>query len=180
MPSSSEKRKMGKIGISKIYDQVRKLNYVCATLSGLVLLFVTFSIFVDVFLRYFFNRPSIWITEVSSYLFLYIIFFGTAYALQHGLHLRVTFLLDQFNPRVMRIVELITSLFSILFCIALLWQTSVMTWTAFTEGWTSPTMLSAPYAYIYIAMVFGSVLLCVTFLLRSILIFLGAESEAPK
>ena len=171
---------MGKTGISKIYDKVRKLNYLCATLSGLILLFVIFSIFIDVFLRYFFNRPSIWITEVSSYLFLYIIFFGTAYTLQQGLHLRVTFLLDQFNPRVMRILELITSLFSMLFCFVLLWQTSVMTWTAFKESWTSPTMLSAPYAYIYVAMVFGSVLLCLTFLLRTILIFVGEALEAPE
>ena len=171
---------MGKTGISNIYDKVRKLNYLCATLSGLILLFVIFSIFIDVFLRYFFNRPSIWITEVSSYLFLYIIFFGTAYTLQQGLHLRVTFLLDQFNPRVMRILELITSLFSMLFCLVLLWQTSIMTWTAFKEGWTSPTMLSAPYAYIYVAMVFGSVLLCLTFLLRTILIFAGEALEARE
>ena len=171
---------MGKIGTSKLYGKVRKLNTLCATIAGLVLLFVTFSIFIDVFLRYFFNRPSIWITEVSSYLFLYIIFFGTAYALQQGLHIRVTFLLDRFNPRVMRILELITSLFSILFCLVLLWQTSIMTWTAFKEDWTSPTMLSAPYAYIYIAMVLGSALLCLTFVLRTILIFEEPKSEAPK
>jgi len=171
---------MGKMDISKPYEKVRKLNSLCATLSGLVLLFVTFSIFIDVFLRYFFDRPSIWITEVSSYLFLYIIFLGTAYALQQGLHIRVTFLLDQFSPRIMRILELITSLFSILFCFVLIWQTWVMTWTAFKENWTSPTMLSAPYAYIYIAMVLGSVLLCLTFVLRTILIFKGAEPEALK
>jgi len=171
---------MGNMGISKSYEKIKRLNSLCATLSGLVLLFVTFSIFADVFLRYFFNRPSIWITEVSSYLFLYIIFLGTAYALQQGLHIRVTFLLDQFGPRVTRILELVTSLFSIVFCLALLWQTWVMTWTAFKEDWTSPTMLSAPFASIYIAMVVGSALLCLTFMLRTILIFKGAEPEASK
>jgi TRAP-type C4-dicarboxylate transport system permease small subunit len=55
-----------------------------------------------------------------------------------------------------------------------------MTWTAFKEDWTSPTMLSAPYAYIYVAMVFGSVLLCLTFLLRTILIFAGEALEEPE
>jgi TRAP-type C4-dicarboxylate transport system permease small subunit len=55
-----------------------------------------------------------------------------------------------------------------------------MTWTAFKEDWTSPTMLSAPYAYIYLAMVLGSALLCLTFVLRTILIFKGAEPEALK
>ncbi|MFC1869504.1 TRAP transporter small permease [Thermodesulfobacteriota bacterium] len=171
---------MGKITQATIYETVKKLNFLCATIAGLVLLFVTFSIFIDVFLRYFFNRPSIWITEVSSYLFLYIIFLGTAYALQQGLHIRVTFLLDRFNPRLMRIFDLITSLFAILFSLVLLWQTSVMTWTAFSEDWTSPTMLSAPYAYIYVVMVFGSLLLCLTFVLRTIGIFLETGAQTKK
>ena len=134
--------------------------------------------FIDVILSYFFNRPSIWITEVSSYLFLYIIFFGAAYALQQDLHIRVTFLLDLFGPRFTRIINLITSIFAILFCVVLLWQTSIMTWDAFTGDWTSPTMLSAPTAYIYVAAVFGSFFLLLTFILRAMMHFLGAESEA--
>lgn len=159
---------------------MKKLNAICATIAGLVLLFVTFSIFIDVILRYFFNRPSIWITEVSSYLFLYIIFLGTAYALQQGLHIRVTFLLDRFNESLTRVFNLITSLLAIVFCFALLWQTSVMTWSAFKEDWTSPTMLSAPYVYIYIAMVIGSLLLSLTFILHTIVIFMGADSGGSK
>ena len=135
---------MRKIFGLAFYEKLKKINTLFATLSGLILLFVTFSMFIDVFLRYFFNSPSIWVTEVSSYLFLYIIFFGTAYALQQGLHIRVTFLLDLFGPRAVRIVDLMTSLFAIVFCVVLLWETSVMTWDAFAEHWTSPTMLSAP------------------------------------
>jgi len=168
---------MGRITISAIYGRIKKFNAICAALAGLVLLFITFSIFIDVFLRYFFNKPSIWITEVSSYLFLYIIFLGTAYALQQGLHIRVTFLLDRFNETLTRIFNLITSILAMIFSFVLLWQTSVMTWSAFKEDWTSPTMLSAPYAYIYIAMVFGSFLLCLTFIFRTIIQFMGAESE---
>ena len=163
--------------MQKIYGGVKKINTVAATLSGFVLLFVTFAIFVDVFLRYFFNRPSIWVTEVSTYLFLYIIFLGTAYTLQKGMHIRVTFLLDFFNTRVRKIIDIITSLFALIFSVVLLWQTAIMTWAAFTESWTSPTMLNAPYAYIYIIMVLGSLLLVVTFLGNIILQFKGETSE---
>ncbi|MBW1862435.1 MAG: TRAP transporter small permease [Deltaproteobacteria bacterium] len=171
---------MGKITVSAIYGKIKKLNTICAALAGLVLLFITFSIFIDVFLRYFFNKPSIWITEVSSYLFLYIIFLGTAYALQQGMHIRVTFLLDRFNDTLTRIINLVTSILAMIFSLALLWQTSVMTWSAFKEDWTSPTMLSAPYAYIYIVMVVGSFLLCLTFTFRTIIQFMGAESETGE
>lgn len=171
---------MKKNKLSFIYDKIEKLNTICATLSGMVLLFITFSIFVDVILRYFFNRPSIWVTEVSTYLFLYIIFLATAYALQQGMHIRVTFIFDLFNDKAKRIIDLLTSIFAMIFCLALLWQTSVMTWTAFKENWTSPTMLSAPYAYIYFVMVFGSFLLFLTFVFRTIVQFKATKPEVSE
>ena len=163
--------------LQKIFGVVEKINTAAAILAGFVLLFVTFAIFVDVFLRYFFNRPSIWVTEVSTYLFLYIIFLGTAYTLQKGMHIRVTFLLDFFNARVTKIINMITSLFALTFSVVLLWQTAIMTWAAFSERWTSPTMLNAPYAYIYVIMVLGSFLLVVTFLGNIILQFKSETSE---
>jgi TRAP-type C4-dicarboxylate transport system permease small subunit len=76
----------------------------------------------------------------------------------------VTFLLDYFGDKVRRIIDIITSLFALTFSAVLLWQTSSMTWTAFSEDWTSPTMLNAPFGYIYISMVIGSILLVLTFL----------------
>ena len=162
---------MGKDRITFLYEVIKKLNSLCATLSGVVLLFITFSIFIDVILRYFFNRPSIWITEVSTYLFLYMIFLGTAYALQEGLHIRVTFFYVLFGTRAKRFIDLATSLFAMTFSLTLLWQTSVMTWTAFKDNWTSPTMLNAPYAYIYVAMVLGSFFLFLTFLFETVIQF---------
>jgi TRAP-type C4-dicarboxylate transport system permease small subunit len=168
---------MGKKRISSTYDKIKKFNVLCTTLAGLILLFVTFSIFVDVFLRYFFDRPSIWVTEVSTYLFLYIVFLGTAYALQQDMHIRVTFVVDQLNHSRKRIVNLITSVIAMIFTLVLLWQTSVMTWAAFEGDWRSITMLSAPFAYIYVGMVFGSLLLFFTFLFRTILEFQTRERE---
>lgn len=165
---------------SSPYEKIKRINTICATLAGLVLLFVTFSIFVDVILRYFFNRPSIWVTEVSTYLFLYIIFLGTAYALDHDLHIRVTFLVDRFGPRPTRVINLLTSIFAMIFTLVLLWQVSIMTWTAFKEKWTSPTMLNAPYAYIYVVMVFGSFMLFLTFFFRTLLQFKSGPIEDPK
>ncbi|MFZ0452065.1 MAG: TRAP transporter small permease [Desulfatiglandaceae bacterium] len=159
--------------LSSFYHKLTKINSLVAAISCIILLFVTFSIFVDVILRYFFGSPSTWITEVSTYLFLYIIFFGTPYALQQGLHVKVTFLLDRFSTRKIRVLNLVTSILATIFAMVLLWQTSIMTWTAFKEKWTSPTMLSVPYSWIYVAMVIGSFLLLLTFLCEAILSFKG-------
>lgn len=163
--------------ISKVNNGIKRFNSSAATLSGLILLFITLSIFVDVFLRYFFNQPSIWITEVSTYLFLYMIFLGTAYALQEGMHIRVTFILNYCSDKVVHLINLFTTLLAFLFALALLWQTSIMTWTSFEEEWTSPTMLDAPYAYIYLAMVVGSIMLVVTFLGSILSQLLGEEHQ---
>ena len=163
--------------MSAFYNAIRKINTYCATIAGFVLLFITLSIFVDVFLRYFFRKPSIWVTEVSTYLFLYVIFLSTGYALQAGLHIKVTFLLGSLGGVARRIIDLVTSVLAMLFCAVLLWQTSIMTWSAFAEKWTSPTMLNAPLAYIYVAMVFGSFSLLVTFICNTVLGIADAKDE---
>lgn len=161
-----------------LYKAIKRVNYLCATLAGLILLFISISIFIDVFSRYLFNAPSIWITEVSSYLFLYVIFLGTAYALDQGLHIRVTFLRDRFDRSVRKFLDLLTSLLSIAFCAVLLWQTSEMTWSAYSEGWISPTILGVSHYLIYISMVIGSLLLLLTFILRTVVFFCNDEENA--
>ncbi|MBI4634652.1 MAG: TRAP transporter small permease [Deltaproteobacteria bacterium] len=164
---------MSKDPVFTLYTGIKKVNLICATIAGIIILFVNFSIFLDVFLRYFFKSPSIWITEISTYLFLYIIFLATPYALQKGQHIRVTFLRHRLNPAATRALDLLCSILAMTFCSVLLWQASSMTWTAFTEKWASPTVLSAPLAYVYVVMVVGSTLLLATFLLRAILEFRG-------
>lgn len=159
------------------YEKIKKINFICTSLAGFILLFITFSIFIDVFLRYIFKRPSIWITEVSTYLFLYTIFLATSYTLQEGIHIKVTFLISQFSDHIKRFFNLITSIFAMAFCSVMLWQTSLMTWSAFKERWTSPTMLSAPLVYVYIVMVIGSFLLLITFILQTIVQFKESKRE---
>jgi TRAP-type C4-dicarboxylate transport system permease small subunit len=166
--------------VHHILKGLKKINWLAATLSGFILLFITISIFIDVFLRYFFNSPSIWITEVSTYLFLYIIFLGTAYTLQKDMHIKVTFIVGFLGPRLTKIIDLMTAIFAMIFCLVLLWQTTVMTWTAFKEDWTSPTMLNAPYAYIYIIMVIGSLLLFLTFFCQTLVKVLEPIDESSK
>jgi TRAP-type C4-dicarboxylate transport system permease small subunit len=166
--------------LMSFYSKLKKLNTLCASLAGLVLLFMTFSIFIDVILRYFFSRPSTWITEVSTYLFLYVIYLGTAYALQQGMHLKITFLLDLLKGKRTRIINLITSIFATFFIFVLLWQGSVMTWTAFKKNWTSPTILNAPYAFIHVIIVLGSLLLFISFVCSTILEFTGEETEKTE
>jgi len=58
-----------------------------------------------------------------------------------------------------------------------LWQSWIMTWTAFKEKWSSPTMLNAPYAYIHVAMVIGSFFLLLTFIGIMVIQFQATPSD---
>lgn len=167
---------MKKSKIDSIYGVFKKINSFCATISGLILLFVSMSIFVDIILRYFFHKPTIWITETSTYLFLYIIFFVTSYALQEEHHIKATFFYDFLSDKAKRIVGLTTSVFSIAFIFVMLWQTTRMTWHAIEGNWTSPTVLNVPFAYVYPAMVFGSFMLLVTYIFKALSEFLNKKT----
>ena len=167
---------MKKSKIVSGYDIIKKINAICASIAGCILLFVSLAIFVDIILRYFFRRPTIWITETSTYLFLYIIFLVTAYALQEEFHIKATFIYDFLNPTAKRLTSLITSLFSMAFIFVLFWQTSRMTWKAFEGNWTSPTVLHIPYGYVYMIMVFGSFMLLLTFAVKTILEFVTQKT----
>jgi TRAP-type C4-dicarboxylate transport system permease small subunit len=162
---------MKKTRISSTYEIIKKMNSVCATISGLLLFFVSLTIFIDIILRYFFKKPTIWITEVSTYLFLYIIFFVTSYALQEDFHIKATFIYDFLSHRVKLAINLITSLFSMAFMSVMLWQTSRMTWRAIEGHWTSPTVLHVPFAFVYPVMVFGSFTLLLTQAVKAIFEF---------
>lgn len=167
-----------KQGFFHAVDQaLTRFNWLCATIGGLVLLFITVALFTDVFLRYFFNSPSVWITEVSSYLFLYVIFLGASYALQQGMHIRVSFIADRFKGFAGWLLNFFTHLFSLIFTVVLLYEGSVMTWEAYTQNWTTPTMLNMPYVYVPVAIVLGSFFLLLTILLQTILLFQPGETD---
>lgn len=171
---------MSKDPVLTLYTGIKKMNLICATIAGILILFVTFSIFLDVFFRYFFRSPSIWITEVSTYLFLYIIFLAAPFALQRGQHIRVTFLQYRLNAKAIRLIDLVCSILAMTFCSVLLWQAARMTWQAYVEKWVSPTVLNAPLAYVFIVMVVGSILLLTTFLLRAMLEFRGRLPQEDR
>jgi TRAP-type C4-dicarboxylate transport system permease small subunit len=76
-----------------------------------------------------------------------------------------------------RWIEVITSVLCIVFVGVLLWQSTVMTWTAHVEQWTTPTMLGLPNVWIYASMVIGSGLLLITMILRTALHFMSRAGQ---
>ena len=81
-----------------------------AWLSGILMLFSLVSVCVDVVMRYFFNRPSGWVLQISEYILLYIPFLSAAYVLKADGHIRVDILLNAMSRKTGALLNTMTSI----------------------------------------------------------------------
>ena len=87
---------------------VDRVGYVFA--AGIVL--AAAILLLEVFLRYFFNRPTIWAHEPTIFLCGASFIFGGLYCTCKNSHIRVVLLYDHFSPRVRRIADILISITS--------------------------------------------------------------------
>ena len=70
---------------------------------------LVFIVMLEVVLRYFFNRPTIWAWDVNVQLTATIAIMGAGYALLYKGHVIVDIVVGRFSPRVRAIIDLVTS-----------------------------------------------------------------------
>jgi TRAP-type C4-dicarboxylate transport system permease small subunit len=90
----------------------------------------------EVLMRYFLNRPTVWVTETSGYLLIVATVFGAVYTLYWRGHINIVLLYRRFPPRVQAILAVATSVLALLFVAALVWQGWEMTIEAYQKGGT--------------------------------------------
>lgn len=91
-----------------------KINTFAGKILSVVLLLMTFNVFYDVIMRYFFHNSSVGMQEMEWHLFSIIILFGVSVALLEEGHVRVDFLYDRYNPRKKAIINIIGTIFFLL------------------------------------------------------------------
>lgn len=65
---------------------------------------------IEVFLRYFFNRPTVWAHETSIFLCAVAFIYGGLYCAARNSHIRVTIIYDLLPPRARRAADVVISL----------------------------------------------------------------------
>ena len=73
--------------------------------AALVLVAEIVILFVGIVARAVFNSPIIWSDELASILFLWLGMLGTAIAVQHGSHMRLSFFVSALSPRARQWIE---------------------------------------------------------------------------
>lgn len=153
-------------GIEKAASVSRRFNYWLALLTGLVILFIMFITVALVFSRYVLRDPISWVMPVTQYLLLYSAMMGAAYVLAIGGHVNVDLVVTRLSQKTRKVLEAVTSLMGLTFCVILTWQAWLLTWDAYVFNFRGEIPLAVPLFPMYIIMPIGGALLCLEFILK--------------
>jgi len=100
----------------------RLLEYICATLMALLVLFL----FIQVFARYALQSPPDWTEELARTVFLYATFVGGALAVARNMHLKIDSAVKMLPLRGQAWMRLTTNIIAIVFLSFVLYQSAIM------------------------------------------------------
>ncbi len=153
--------------IKTIRKTVEGVNRFFGYASGLGILLMGFILFWEVIARYVFNAPTLWAGETATYLFIWIMLAGSAYALQEGRHVHIDLVVTRLPRRLRAFVAAVTSLGGTLFCSVVVLQAWDMVAKALLFKKHSPTPLGVPLFIPLSALLLGFALLTVQFALMT-------------
>ncbi len=119
-------------------------SYICRTLLAVFVLLLFAQILGRELAGYSFS----WTEELSTYLFVWFVFFGASYAAKMSAHNRVTFQLNFLSPKGVRIVEGIADLFWLVFNVYFIYLSFNFVFFKMNLFWKSQT-LGVPMKYFY-------------------------------
>lgn len=131
------------------------LSEAAGYVSGVLIVVSTLVICYGVVLRAF-GESTIWQTELTIYLLMFVTFVGGAYGLKHGAHVNVDLLVNRLPERGRLAMNLVVSLLCLVFLVVLAWK-AYESWAVATQlDWHSGTAwnpsLKYPYAILPIGM----------------------------
>lgn len=135
-----------------------------AALGSAIFVFITLAVCAEVVLRYGFNRPLVWVVEISEYALLWITFLGASWVLDQGGHVRIGILLQYLSPPAVRACGLFSSAVGAMTSLVLVVFGSQVTWTAAARGSFKPTGIDVPTWIVVVIIPIGGLLLLLRFL----------------
>lgn len=151
---------------------------VAGLLAGFATLAIVVLISYDVFMRYFFDRPQLFVDEVASFLEVLVVFGGAAYTFRAGGHVRVDLLTGHVRPAARAWLRLVTLALGVAFLAIVIWVTGRSAISAYRFGRVSAVMLYPlwlPMAVIPAGLALMALAMLVT-LLRQVRTLLGPPS----
>ena len=120
---------------------IRRAADVAALLAGFATLAIVLLVSYDVLMRYFFDRPQLFVDEVASFLQVLLIFGGAAYTFRAGGHVRVDLITGYLRRGARAWLRLGTLVLGVAFLCVVIWVTTQSAYTAYRYGRVSAVML---------------------------------------
>src|SRR5262245_5353943 len=145
---------------------VTRFNIVCGYASAVVIVLAALLLCYEVSARYFFSKPTTWVLEASVFMLVAATFMGAAYTQLLRGHVAITVLDGLLPARVNAWRGLVNDIIAFAFCCVVAAMAWVHWRTAWSEGWTAPT-LWAPKMWIpHLFIAIGMTALCVQQLIQ--------------
>ena len=120
---------------------MRRAADVAGLLAGFATLAIVLLVSYDVFMRYVFEQPQLFVDEVASFLEVLVVFGGAAYTFRVGGHVRVDLVTGRLAPAARAWLRVVTLGLGVVFLAVVIWVTVQSGITAFRYGRVSTVML---------------------------------------
>ncbi len=98
----------------------------------------------EVFMRYLFHAPTIWVMEVTIYLVMAATFLSSAYAMREKAHVNVDFITNALSGKSLLYLKLLGLLLGLIFCGSLAWEGTTWTFDAYRNWELAGMILKVP------------------------------------
>lgn len=129
---------------STVSGSIDVLSDAAGIISALALLGMTGIVCYEVIARSVFNAPTTWVTEISTYVFVAIVFLGLASAQKANRHIQVEVFVSQLSPAWRDRVELVALWTGLLFVAVAVWQMARFTFLEYVHDTRDWGLLATP------------------------------------
>ncbi len=136
-------------------------------LAGVLVTFLMVGVSVDVFMRYFLNRPIFWMIEITQYAMVFILFLGAAWLLRQDGHVVMDVLIARLSQKSQNLANVITSILGAIVCLIITWYGVRVNWDYIQIDYIYSATLEIPAFLLQAVVPLGTFLLFIQFLRRA-------------
>lgn len=158
---------------------IRGLNSISRILSGVLLLIMTFALFLNIVARNFLGYSYVGTEALGTYLMVWLTFIGAAFIVPTHGHVAVDLLLRAAGPRLMRAVIIITTIVGMVTSVYMAVIGTQLTIFIFATGQVETTLGVSP-GFLYMPLAIGMVLMFVNYADLMVAMLRKDESRLPS
>jgi TRAP-type C4-dicarboxylate transport system permease small subunit len=156
------------MNISRIDNGLQRGEKLLTGISWATCILIMFLFVVDIFMRFFFNKPLPATWEISEVCMPIIVFLPFAYTLTRGGHVRVSLVTDRLSPRIRFGFEIISNSISFIICAMLTYWAWGHFWSSFVINEEMLAAIKVPWWVGKMAMPIGMGFFAIRFLIQII------------